>query len=176
MQVRFIIIWRMGYRASVVKLSWCRKYFRVVKASLHTRTCELRRSAIEDHSKGKHAAPSWFPQGPANLTCTNFSNIRRRYHVDSPLHLLNIGAGNTYRTLQTMTVPMLRRASREYILSPAEKRSERTRSICDECRTGLANTVGKREAKVGLKELFDVRPPDILCLFNFHDAKNLHQE
>jgi hypothetical protein len=59
------------------------------------------------------------------------------------------------------------------LLSPAENRSERTRPICDECRTGLANTVGKREAKVGLKELFNVRSPDILRLFNFHDAKNL---
>jgi hypothetical protein len=59
------------------------------------------------------------------------------------------------------------------LLSPAEKRSERTRPICDEGRTGLANTVGKREAKVGLKELFNVRPPDILRLFNFHNAKNL---
>lgn len=61
------------------------------------------------------------------------------------------------------------------LLSPAEKRSERTRPTCGECRTGLANTVGKREAKFGLKELFNVRPPDILRLFNLHHAKNLHQ-
>jgi hypothetical protein len=66
-------------------------------------------------------------------------------------------------------------ASRNILLSPAEKRSERTRPICDERRTGLANAVGKREAKVGLNELFDVRPPDILRLFDFHDAKNLYQ-
>ena len=59
------------------------------------------------------------------------------------------------------------------LLSPAEKRSERTRPICDECRTSLANAVGKREAKVGLNELLNVRPPDILRLFNLHDAKNL---
>lgn len=59
------------------------------------------------------------------------------------------------------------------LLSPAKNRSECTRPIRDECRTGLANTVGKREAKLGLKELFDVRPSDIFRLFNFHDAKNL---
>ena len=68
---------------------------------------------------------------------------------------------------------MLRTASREYPFVPAEKRSERTRPICDDCRTGLANAVGKRDAKVGLNELFNVRPPDILRLFDFHDAKNL---
>ena len=50
---------------------------------------------------------------------------------------------------------------------------ERSRPMCDEGRTGLANTVGKREAKIGLKELFDVWPTDILRLFNLHNAKNL---
>ena len=51
--------------------------------------------------------------------------------------------------------------------------SERTRPMCDEGRTGLANTVGKRETKLGLKELFDVWSTDILRLFNLHNAKNL---
>lgn len=71
--------------------------------------------------------------------------------------------------------PCSEQQAENILFSPAEKRSERTRPICDECRTGLANTVGKGEAKVGLKELFNVRPPDVLRLFNFHDAKNLHQ-
>jgi hypothetical protein len=47
--------------------------------------------------------------------------------------------------------------------------------MCDERRTGLANTVGKREAKPWLEELFNVRPTDILRLFNLHNAKNLQQ-
>lgn len=76
----------------------------------------------------------------------------------------------------TMTEAMLRTPSREYTFVPSRKtRSERTRPTCSECRTGLANTVGKGEAKFGLKELFNVRPPDILRLFDFHHAKNLHQ-
>jgi hypothetical protein len=47
--------------------------------------------------------------------------------------------------------------------------------MCDEGGTGLANTAGKREAKLGLKELFDVWPTDILRLFNLHNAKNLRE-
>jgi hypothetical protein len=47
--------------------------------------------------------------------------------------------------------------------------------MCDEGRTGLANTVGKREAKPWLEELFNVRPTDILRLFNLHNAKNLQE-
>ena len=61
------------------------------------------------------------------------------------------------------------------LLFPTEKRSECSRPSCAERRTGLVNTVGEREAKARLKELFDVWSPDILCLFNFHDAKNLHE-
>jgi len=61
------------------------------------------------------------------------------------------------------------------LLSPAEKRLECTRPMCDEGRTGLADTMGKREAKVGLKELFNIRPPDVLRLLDLHNAKNLHQ-
>jgi hypothetical protein len=45
--------------------------------------------------------------------------------------------------------------------------------MCDEGRTGLANTVRKREAKLRLKELFDVWSTDILRLLNLHNAKNL---
>ncbi len=63
----------------------------------------------------------------------------------------------------------------DILLSSAEERSERPRPICDKGRTGLANTVGKREAKVGLNELFNVWPSDILRLFNLHDAKNLYE-
>jgi hypothetical protein len=33
--------------------------------------------------------------------------------------------------------------------------------------------VRKWEAELGLEELFDVRPPDILRLFDLHDSKNL---
>lgn len=74
----------------------------------------------------------------------------------------------------TMTeTPCSGQQTENILLSPASNRSERTRPICDECGTGLANSVGKREAKLGLKELFDVRTPDIFRLFNFHDAKNL---
>lgn len=69
---------------------------------------------------------------------------------------------------------MLRQQAEHILLSPIEKHSERSGPSCSERRTGLVNTVGEREAKVGLKELFNVRPPDILRLFNFHDAKNLH--
>ena len=62
-----------------------------------------------------------------------------------------------------------------YPLTPSAIRSERSRTPCDKGRTRLADTVRKREAKLGLEELFDVRPPDILRLFNFHDAKNLQE-
>jgi hypothetical protein len=35
--------------------------------------------------------------------------------------------------------------------------------------------VRKREAKLGLKELSNVRPSDILRLFNLHDAEDLQE-
>jgi len=72
---------------------------------------------------------------------------------------------------------MLRTASKQVLLSPhVKQRSERTRTVCGEGRTSLADTVRKREAKLGLKELFNVRSADILCLLNLHDAKNLYEE
>ena len=71
---------------------------------------------------------------------------------------------------------MLRTASKQvYSLAPAAIRSERARTVCDKGRTRFANTVRKREAKLGLKELSNVRPSDILRLFNFHDAEDLQE-
>jgi hypothetical protein len=80
------------------------------------------------------------------------------------------------RPISLTEAPCSGQQAENILLSPADNRSERTRPTCSECRTGLGNTVGKREAKVGLKELFNIRPPDILRFFNFHDAKNLHQK
>ena len=50
---------------------------------------------------------------------------------------------------------------------------EGRRAMCDESRAALANAVRKRELELWREELLDVRPANILGLFNLNNAENL---
>ena len=47
---------------------------------------------------------------------------------------------------------------------------EGRRAMCDESRAALANAVRKRELELWREELLDVRPANILGLFNLNNA------
>lgn len=52
-------------------------------------------------------------------------------------------------------------------------RSEGNGAVRDEGRLGLGDAVGEGELELGLEELLDVRPADILRLLDLDDTEDL---
>lgn len=149
-------------RAAVIQM--CRKsivfgqcalrtrYLRaVVKASLHTQT---RDSKLLFGRYIEGAAPSGSPRDW--LTCSQLLEHHTHipYHVDKP-YSIDTKYRHWVHSLHCMHITTIEatcsgRQADDILFSPAETRSERTRPSCDKGRTGLANTVGKWEAKVRL--------------------------
>lgn len=130
-----------------------------------------------DILKARHPAPSGSPRDW--LTCSQLLEHHTHipYHVDKP-YIIDTKYRRWVHSLHCVHISTIEatcsgQQADDILFSPAENRSERTRPSCDEGRTGLANTMGKWEAKLRLKKLFDVWPTDILRLFNLHNAKNL---
>jgi hypothetical protein len=79
-----------------------------------------------------------------------------------------------YMQRQTAGVLCVTKPSDQHIFfSSSTWHSECSWTFCDERRTSLADTMGKREAESILQKLLDIRPANILCLLNLHHAKNL---
>ena len=149
-------------RAAVIQM--CRKsivfgqcalrtrYLRaVVKASLHTQT---RDSKLLFGRYIEGAAPSGSPRDW--LTCSQLLKHHTHipYHVDKP-YSIDTNYRRWVHSLHCMHITTIEatcsgRRADDILFPPAETRSERTRPSCDKGRTGLANTVGKWEAKVRL--------------------------
>jgi len=70
---------------------------------------------------------------------------------------------------------MIRVPTNPYSVPPQhhDGKSERGRTMSNERRSNLADTVGKGELQVGSKELLDVWAADIIGLGDLNDAEDL---